>query len=716
MSEPHPFLSQDFLIRWSRLSAAAVEADIALALRNAAAAVEAVAAQPAAPTFANTVLALADATRELGLTWAKVEHLASVLNTPEFREVHNKVLPEVTAFLTGVTLNPRLWAALKTFAATPAAAALVGVERRLLDETLADFAEGGADLPEDGRKRLETLNAELARLAQKYTENVLDATNAWEKIVTDKALLAGLPESALAAAAESAKAKGRDGAWRFTLHAPSLLPVLQYAENDALRRECWEASARVGAVGEWDNSALVWQILALRHEKARLLGKENFADFATSRRMVKSGANALRFVEDLYRRVKKHFDRETSELEFFKKEKTVATDNAISGGADNGGGRLAPWELAYWAERQRREKLGFDSEALRPYLPIGGVIDGMFAIFGKLFGIRVVGRDTIFADAQTGATSLLRSDAASRSDALPVEVWHPEVKYYEVFDGGTHLGSFYTDWHPRETKRGGAWMNFLNTGGPRPDGARAPHLGLICGNFTPGVGGAEPHLTHDEALTIFHEFGHLLHHILSEVPFEALSGVRVAWDFVELPSQLLENWCWQKESLAIFARHRETGLPPPEDLLKKLAADAVYRAATATFRQLALGKLDLELHIRHEELKGRDLDDIWNNFLADYQVPLAAPTPSMARRFTHIFGDATGYAAGYYSYKWAEVLEADVFTRFLRDGILNESAGRELREKIFAKGNSEPPEKLFRDFMGRDPDPNALLVREGLAD
>lgn len=704
----HPYLSQDFLIRWSTLCLDTMQADIELALKNAAEKIEAVCAQTAEEmSFAKTVLGLESATRELNHAWGKVEHLNSVCNSPEFREVYGKLLPQVAAFSTSITLNPRLWAVLKNYAETAEAKELAPVARRLLDETLADFRENGADLPKEGKQRLEEINAELAQLTQKYAEHVLDATNAWEKIVTDPALLDGLPESARAGAAAMARGKGigSEGkpAWRFTLHAPSVTPVLQYAKNDTLRKECWEALAQIGAKGEWDNTALVWQILELRDEKARLLGKKNFADFAIARRMAQSGGKALAFVEDLHARVRPFFLRETEALEQFKAGKTGAA-----------AAPLTPWENGYWAELQRQEKYAFDTEALRPYLPIGGVIDGMFELFSHLFGVRFQQRATVWLDPVSGEKTIFSATAACRSEAEPVEVWHPEVKFYEVRDGEKHLGSFYTDWHPREPKRGGAWMNFLHTGGPRSDGSFAPHLGLMCGNFTPGVDGAEALLTHDEVLTIFHEFGHLLHHVLSEVPYESLSGTRVAWDFVELPSQLLENWCWQNESLGRFARHYQTGELLPEELLKKLVAASNYRAATATMRQLSFAKLDLELHVHYPRYKGRDLDEIWNNDLADYHVRTTQSVPSMAQRFSHIFSDPLGYAAGYYSYKWAEVLEADVFTRFLKEGVLNEKTGRELRRKIFSKGNSEAPEKLFRDFMGREPDLTALLAREGL--
>ncbi|MDR1816924.1 MAG: M3 family metallopeptidase [Puniceicoccales bacterium] len=751
-SAAHPFLSQEFLVRWETLGAEGIEPDISLALERAGDALEKLAAQPRETmTFESVVLGFEDATRELELAWQKVEHLNSVVQTPRFRECYNRILPRVSAFSAAITLNPRVWALLRDFSATPAAAALTGAERRLLDETLAEFTDSGANLPDDAKRRLEELDSELARLTQKFSENVLDATNAWKRVVTDPRLLDGLPESALKAAerewrnqtvvsdqwsvvsgeqvdCEAApvapapeKPQTTDHwplttdhspqkAWLFTLHGPSIMPVLQYATNEQFRRECWEAWVSVGAKEPWDNTALVRQILALRDEKARLLGRQNFADLVTARRMAKSGAGALRFVEDMARRVRAHFERETCELREFAEQQDGVPRPAFK-----------PWETAFLAERQLRVRDAFDSEALRPYLPIGGVIDGMFDIFGELFGVRVVQRAT------TRAGKVFPATARARSDAPPVEVWHDEVRFYEVYDATTgdaaaagaqsprHLGSFYTDWHPRAEKRGGAWMNFIYTGRTLPDGSRTPHLGLICGNFSTPTGGEDPRLTHDEALTIFHEFGHLLHHILSEAPYDSLGGTRVAWDFVELPSQLLENWCWQKDALDRFARHYKTGEPLPADLLEKLVRASRYRAASAAMRQLSLAKLDLELHLNYARWKDADPDTFWNETLRDYHMPLSAPTPTMARRFTHIFGDPTGYAAGYYSYKWAEVLEADVFTRFLTGGIHNTALGRELRAKIYAKGNTAPPEELFRDFMGREPDPNALLAREGLA-
>ncbi|AHF89196.1 oligopeptidase A [Opitutaceae bacterium TAV5] len=711
-SAANPFLDPAFAIRWSQHRPELIPPAIETALADARAAIDAIAALDSGGlTFENTFLALERATEPLHFAWGKVTHLQSVSDSPALREAHNAMLPKVSAFLAGIPLNNALWQRLKTFAASPAAAAVTGVYRRFLDETLADFRQAGADLPDAERARIEQIESELAGLTQKYSENVLDATNAWQLVIEDESRLAGLPAHALAAARQSALDKGfshdpegdADGkgakpAWRFTLHAPSQEPVLTRADDEALRREVWTAASQVGAQAPHDNTALVQRILALRAGKARLLGKSHFPDLVLERRMAGSGAAALAFVEDMERRARPAFVRECEELEQFA-GKTAGGRNRQAGAA----GPLAPWSVPYFAEKLRQQRYTFDDEALRPYFEVGRVIAGLFELASRVFGLRIAEKK--------GARAI-----GGKSPCHEVEVWHPDVKFYDMHDrAGRHIGSFYADWHPRESKRGGAWMGYLVTGGPRPDGTRAPHLGYICGNLTPPSPGRPALLTHREVETIFHEFGHLLHHLLGEVPVKSLNGVNVAWDFVELPSQIMENWCWERESLDLFARHYETDTPIPDDLFEKMVAARNFRSACATMRQMQFAKMDLVLHLRADEFADGDLEAKARAVVADCMIPTEPPSPTIVRRFGHLFSDPVGYAAGYYSYKWAEVLDADAFTRFRREGLFSPEVGAQFVEHILSKGNSEPPADLFRKFMGRDPDPTALLERNGLA-
>jgi oligopeptidase A len=683
----NPFLDRTFEIKWSQLRAADVEPAVDRALAEAESAIAAIASQPVTTAdYRNTFLALESATDLLNETWAKVTHLTTVADSPELRAAHNAALPKVSAFQAKIPLNPELWLRLKAAEEHPTSAALRGEHRRFRDETLADFRQQGADLPADKKARLEALQQELAQLTQKYSENVLDATNAWELIVTNPDRLRGLPERAKEAARQNALKKGHgtveQPAWRITMHQPSQEPVMLYAEDESLREEVWRAAVDIGRKAPHANEELVVKIVALREEKAALLDQPNFADLTLSRRMAKSGARALEFITGLHDKVRTPFLRECRELEEYKAQQTGRPV-----------GRLAPWEVGYWAEKLRQSRYDFDEEQLRPYFPLTGVLAGMFEVARRIFGLSV-------KELPAGA----------------VEVWHPEVKYYEVHDArGRHLGSFYTDWHPRESKRGGAWMNYLVTGGPQPDGRRAPHLGMICGNLTPPTDGQPALLNHHEVETVFHEFGHLLHHLFGEVEIKSFNGVNVAWDFVELPSQIMENWCWEREGLDLLARHYETGATVPEPLFKRMVAARNFRSAVFTMRQLAFARMDLELHMQPAQSRGPDLSAWLQARLASYLTPTEPPSPTIENRFTHIFADPVGYAAGYYSYKWAEVLDADAFGRFQREGIFSEKVGGEFAAKILSRGNSADPMELFVDFMGRPPDQQALLVRAGLA-
>ncbi len=692
----HPFLSPDFHIRWSTLLPEAIEPDIHHALEQAKAAIETICAQDSTTaTYESTFLALEAATEELSRGWERLNHLDSVLDNPAQRKGLNNMLPEVSDFYSAIPLNERLWSVFKAVGKSPETEKLNPIAKRFVEETLADFRQSGADLPPDRKQRIAEIEAELSKLTKQYAERVLDSTNAWELVITDESKLAGLPESALAAAAANARAKGlateETPAWRFTLQAPSMFPLMQHLHDDGIRRQVWEASTKVGGHGAYDNTSLVWSIVELRHEKASILGHEHFADLTLLRRMAKTGAGALAFVENLHSRIQPSFHADYRQLAQYKAAKIGQPVDA-----------LEPWETSYWAERQRQENYDLDDEALRPYFPVDGVMSGMFEIASRLFGISIQQKETVFIDPQS----------PSPNPQSLVEVWHPEVSFYEIHDSktGAHLGSFYADWHPRESKRGGAWMNSLHTGK-----LGEPHLGLIIGNMSPPVDGKPALLTHDEVETIFHEFGHLLHGMLSEVPVKSLSGTNVPWDFVELPSQIMENFSWDRQSLDLFARHHESGDPIPDELFAKMTAARNYLSATTFMRQLALAKIDLELHIHFDKWFGRDLDEVDREILAEYRAPLKTTTPTMLVRFNHLFSSSTGYAAGYYSYKWSEVLDADAFTRFQNEGILNPETGRSFREHILSKGNSAPVDELYRRFMGRDPELEPLLARSGLA-
>ena len=606
-------------------------------------------------------------TERLEFATGLVRHLESVATTPALRAAHNAIQPKVSAFYSSLPLNDGLWKAIQSYSTTDEAKSLTGPMARFLTKTVDSFKRHGAELPDAGKARLKEIDVELTEVTTKFSEHVLDATNAFELLITDESQLAGLPEAAVAAARASAESKSKTG-WRFTLQGPSYLAVLTYLDDAKIREQVWHASNRRGAAAPFDNSTLIKRILELRDEKAKLLGFRDFSDLVLADRMAHNGEAALKFLDDLRVKTERRFREENTELEAFA------------------GAKLAPWDVAYWSEKQRAKLYDFDEEALRPYLPLESVVAGMFSIFGRVLGIRV-------------------------TEQPGVPVWDPAVKCYCIMDSASSqkLGWFYSDWFPRENKRGGAWMDGLLTGDP---GQHIPHLGLICGNLTPPVDDKAALLTHREAETIFHEFGHLLHHLLSRVEIRSMAGTSVAWDFVELPSQIMENWCWERESLDLFARHWQTDQPIPEDLFQKMKRARTFRAANAQMRQLGFGFVDLSLH-RTWDGK-RDVLNYAREVLQPFSVAQLPQDYAMIAGFTHLFSSPVGYGAAYYSYKWAEVLDADAFTRFRKEGVFNEDTGRDFREKILAKGDSEDPAALYQSFMGRPPDPNALLQRAGL--
>lgn len=684
-----PYLDESLPIQWHKLTAERVEPDMREALRRAQELLNALAtADVAVANYDSTFGLLERVYSTVQRPWSLVGHLDSVANSEALRAAYNTMLPEVSNFLTNIALNTEVWQVLKV-----AGERLLQDDglhphrRRYVEETIADFVEAGADLDPASKKALTAVEAELSQTTQKFSENVLDATKAFEHVVTDANDLSGLPASAIESARLNALSKGygteAKPQYRFTLQFPSMAPVLRYADNEELRKTIVLASALKASSGEYDNTALLRRILQLRQQKAELLGKSDFTEVVTARRMVRSGRNALDFVEKLHARTVDAFTAENAALEAFKAEQTGAQ-----------AGPLAPWDHGYWSEKLRKVRYDLDEEEVRTYFPIEKVLNGMFDLTNRIFGIHVVER--------------------VGEDKPPV--WHADVGYYDLFDrqSGELLGSFYTDWHPREEKRAGAWMNLLHTGQRNPGQKPEPHVGLMCGNMNPPVGKQPALLTHGEVETVFHEFGHLLHHLLGDVAVKALNGVNVAWDFVELPSQIMENWTWEREGLQLFAQHYETLQPLPDSLFVKMIAARNFQVARFQMRQLAFGKMDLELHLHPERFQQGDLDAAIDTLLEGYLVPTTKRLPQTVRSFTHIFGDPVGYASGYYSYKWAEVLDADAFTRFQREGILNAETGMDFRTKILQPGNTRPPEQLFRDFMGRDPDYTALLKRQGL--
>ena len=670
MAADNPLLHIDFEIPFDRVRAEHVEPAITELLRDAERKLEALAADTADRTFQNTLIALEKVTERLAYAMSVVTHLEAVATSPQMRAAYNAVQAPVSAFYSGIPLHEGLWKAMQAYAATFEAHELTGIRRRFLTKTMDAFRRHGAELDAIGKIRMAEIDVELSKLTTKFSENVLDATNAFELVIDDESKLAGLPPTAVAAARQSAEEKGKIG-WRFTLQSPSYGPLMTYLDDSEIRRQVYLAYARRASAEPFDNRERVAEIIRLRREKARLLGFENFADLVLNDRMAHQGSRAMAFLQDLKKKTEDAFHRENLSLLQFA------------------GSELNAWDIGYYAEKQREALYDFDEEELRPYFSTARVVAGMFDIVKRLYGIFVVER--------AGAP-----------------IWHPDVRYYYIHDeNGDLLGAFYADWYPREAKRGGAWMDAFITGvatSLHPD----PHVGTICGNLTPPVGDKPALLTHREVETIFHEFGHLLHHSLSRVDIKSLAGTNVAWDFVELPSQIMENWCWEREALDLFALHYTTGEPIPEELFQKLKRAKNFRGANNQMRQLGFGIVDLALHVEYSPERDGDAMDYSRNLLQQFSAAPLPPNHALIASFTHLFGSPVGYGAGYYSYKWAEVLDADAFTRFREEGIFSRRVGTHFREQILSRGDSEDPAVLYRGFMGRDPDLSALLERSGL--
>jgi oligopeptidase A len=676
-SNTNPLLVLSFEIPFDRILASHIEPAISRLIADARDRLEVIEGVRGERNYDNTAGALDRATEQLEVAMTVVAHLEAVANTPELRAAHNAVRPEVNAFYASIPMRPKLWEALKAYAETDDARGLTGARKRFVKKTLDDFKRHGAELDPEGKKQLEALSRELAELTARFAQNVLDSTAEWELIVESLDELRGLPPSAIDQARDSAEKKGKSG-YRFTLQAPSYIPLVTYADDARLREAAYRAYNRRATTGALDNAPIMERILALRLEQAKLLGYQNFGDLVLEDRMAKSAAKAREFVSDLTKRSVRAFEHEAAELLSFRRNLEGASAPPLS-----------PWDVAYYAEKQRKALYDFDEEELRAYFRLDSVVEGLFETARRLYGVRVV-------------------------ENTNLKTWHPDVRAYDMTDeDGTFLASFFADFFPREEKRGGAWMNAFITGGPSGT-TRTPHLGLISANVTPPIGDKPSMLTHQEVTTLFHEFGHLMHHCLTRVDVRSLAGTNVAWDFVELPSQIMENWCWERAALDTFARHIDTGAPIPEPLFAKMSRARNYREATATMRQLGFGAVDLALHVDYHLQPVRDVLGYSRRIMQAYAPAKLADDYGMIASFTHLFASGVGYAAGYYSYKWAEVLDADAFTRFRSSGVFSREVGDDFRRKILERGDSEDPMDLYKGFMGREPSLDALLERAGL--
>ncbi|HEY6877146.1 MAG TPA: M3 family metallopeptidase [Polyangiales bacterium] len=675
-SAENPLLAYTFEVPFDAIRAEHVEPAVDLLLARARERLAKLRERHSPRTYASTLGVLDSATEELEHAMAVVGHLEAVATTPALRDAYNKVQPKVSEFYAGISLDGELYAALKEFADTDEAKALDPARTRFLKQTLEDFRRNGAELSPEDKTKVEKLSVELSRLTTQYSQNLLDATNEFEVIITDEARLGGLPESARVAAKENAAARGVAG-YRFTLQQPSYVAVLTYADDRALREQLYRAYNTRASHGKFDNRPLIAEILKLRKEKARLLGFANFADLTLEDRMAKTGERAKQFIAQLREATRPFYEQENEALLQFRAELEVDTPITT----------FEPWDISYYSEKLRKQRYDFDQEAMRPYFSVDGVLEGMFMLVSRLYGVKVERRN--------------------------VATYHPDVRYYSVLDEqGAEIGAFYADLYPRDEKRGGAWMGDFITG--LPGGTHRKHLGVMCANATPPSGGKPALLTHQDVETLFHEFGHLLHHLMGRAEVRSLAGTRVAWDFVELPSMIMENFCWERSVLDIFARHYETGQPIPDALLAKMQKTRTFRAANMQMRQLGLASVDLALHIDYDATRDGDVMAYARN-IAQAHTPAPLPEDfAMIAGFGHLFASPVGYAAGYYSYKWAEVLEADAFSRFADAGVLSREVGAAFIASVLSRGNEADPMELYTRFMGREPSQEALMKRAGL--
>ena len=630
------------------------------------------------PTWENFYLPQAAAGDQFSRSWSPVGHLNAVKNSPELREAYQACLPLLSEYSTWAGQHKGLYEGYLKLKNSPAFESYSLAQKKAIENSLRDFELSGISLPEDKQKRYGEISARLSELSSDFSNNVLDATMGWDIVITDESQLKGLPESALEAAKLSAESKGKKG-YRFTLEFPSYYPVLTYCENRELREMMYKeyatrASDQGSNAGKWDNSANIDEKLKLRRELAQLLGFATYADYSLATKMAENPQQVVEFLEDLANRAKKQAKEELCALKAF-------ANHACSE-------QLEPWDIAYYSEKQKQALYAINDEELRPYFPEDRVLSGLFELMKRIFGLRI-------------------------EEKFGIDTWHKDVRFFQIYDEqGEERGAFYLDLYARENKRGGAWMDDCINQKRFADGSLQKPVAYLTCNFNKPIGNKPALFTHDEVTTLFHEFGHGIHHMLTQIEVGDVAGINgVPWDAVELPSQFLENWCWEEEALAFISGHYETGEPLPKEKLTQLLKAKNFQAAMFVVRQLEFGLFDFRLHLA-EPREGLVLDTLKavKAEVAIVKTPEWVRTP---HSFSHIF--AGGYAAGYYSYLWAEVLSADAFSKFEEDGIFNRETGQSFLDNILTQGGSEEPMVLFERFRGRKPTLDALLRHKGIA-
>lgn len=677
----NPLLTMDALPPFSQIQPEQVQAAVVQAIADCKQKISDVLAQNETHTWDSLIAPLEEVNDRLARIWSPVSHLNSVLNSEALRAAHDACLPLLSEFQTYVGQHEGLYQAYLGLSQSDDFPLLSGAQRKEILNTLRDFRLSGIGLPAEAQQRYGEIQARLSELASRFSNNVLDATQGWHKPVTEEAELAGLPDSVRAAARQMAELKGKEG-WLFTLDIPSYLPVMMYSDNRALRAEMYQAfttraSDQGPNAGKWDNSAIMSELLTLRRELAQLLGFANYAELSLATKMADKTEQVVSFLTDLAAKSLPQGKAELEEIRAFATEQ-------------HGQSELAAWDLAYYAEKLKQHKFSISDEQLRPYFPASKVVKGLFEVVKRVFGMKV-------------------------RERLGIDTWHPDVRFYDIFDAEDELrGSFYLDLYAREHKQGGAWMDVCLGRRYRQDGSLQKPVAYLTCNFNGPVDGKPALFTHNEVVTLFHEFGHGIHHMLTRIDVAGVAGINgVAWDAVELPSQFLENWCWESEALAFISGHHETGEPLPADLLEKMLTARNFQAAMQMLRQLEFSLFDFRLHQTFDPANPDQIPSL----LAEVRSQVAVMTPPEFNRFQHSFSHifAGGYAAGYYSYKWAEVLSADAFSRFEEEGIFNPVTGQSFLKHILEKGGSKEPMELFRAFRGREPKVDALLRHSGIA-